>query len=69
MNKRLEYGCSNCGHKPKKIPYGSKRTRYYCFNCDLGTSTLVNKKRERRKAKQTINEQLNDEDNCSDVDK
>ena len=40
--------------KPKKIPYGSKKGRYYCSFCDMGASNGVSKKRERQKAKKEI---------------
>lgn len=59
-NKANEYGCFYCGHKPKKIPYGSKRGFHWCGNCDRDMVTSVNKKRERQKSKKEIEKGVDD---------
>ena len=57
MKKTTEYGCPACGKKPKSIPYGGIRTKFWCGKCDCGHALEVNKKRERQKAKKEIKEQ------------
>ena len=49
-----EYGCCSCGKKPKKIPYGSKRVKFWCGKCDAGLVSSISKKRERQKVKKEI---------------
>lgn len=51
LSKKTESGCSVCSHKPKRVPYGSKRKMFWCSNCDRDLVNPVNKKRERQKAK------------------
>lgn len=52
--KSNEYGCANCSKSPKKIPYGSKRTKFWCSKCDKGHAKEVNKKYERQKSKKEV---------------
>jgi hypothetical protein len=51
-----EYGC--CGHKPKKIPYGSKKGKFWCSTCDAGHANGISKKRERSSASKLIKKEL-----------
>lgn len=58
MAKRNEYGCTYCGHKPKSLPYGSKKGLHWCSNCDHSHVNGVSKKRERQKAKKLIKDEM-----------
>lgn len=53
--------CS-CIKKPKQLPYGSRRGKYWCFGCDanLVGDYVVKpiKKSERQKAKKLIKNEL-----------
>lgn len=50
--------CPSCRKRsgfPKQLPYGAKRTRSWCDNCDAAyVPPLPNKKRERQRAKKQI---------------
>lgn len=54
----MEYGCSICGGRPKKIPYGSKKGKFWCSKCDRAHANGVNKKKERQRAKRNIGKEL-----------
>lgn len=58
MGRRKEYGCNNCGSKPKSVPYGAKRTKFWCFKCDRGHASEVNKKSVRSKTKKEIKDYI-----------
>lgn len=57
--RKFEYGCAVCGHKPKRRPYGSKRTKFWCSKCDRDLVGSVNKKRERQKGKRKLKKMFN----------
>jgi len=53
--KSNEYGCRNCNKsRPKSIPYGAVRTKFWCRTCDRDLVSKVNKSRERQKSKQAL---------------
>lgn len=43
-----------CYRKPKHLPYGSIRKKYWCSACDMNLVNPINKKAERQKAKRQI---------------
>lgn len=54
--RKNESGCSACGRqgRPKKIPYGGKRKKFWCSYCDMDLVNPVNKKAERQKTKKSL---------------
>lgn len=51
--------CSKGHRRPKKLPYGAKKGRYWCIDCDAElVPSRPSKTRERQKAKKEIKDGL-----------
>ena len=58
-------GCKKGHKKPKKLPYGATKGRFWCWRCDAdlvpewyGPRPKAIKKRERQKARRDIRQEL-----------
>jgi hypothetical protein len=60
MKRKNEIGCSVCGRqgRPKQLPYGSQKGKFWCSSCDMDLVSSVNKKKERQKSKKEIDKYL-----------
>lgn len=50
--------CSKQSGRPKRLPYGGQRKKFWCFSCDCDLVNPVNKKKTRQSAKKQIQKDL-----------